>query len=89
MSPPERLVLFWRAQETAIARSWALVARSGVRGARARIELVVRARYPEWSDAEVERLLDAICQREDPAAWLARLRRSADEITDRLARGGE
>lgn len=81
MSAPERLSLFWRAQDIAIARSWALVERSGIPGARARVELVVSSRYPEWSPAEVERLLDEICQREDPAAWLERLHRRADEIT--------
>jgi hypothetical protein len=74
MTPAERLGLYWRAQEVAIARSWALLERSGVTDPRSRVELVVRSRYPEWSDEEVARLLDAICRREDPAVWLERLR---------------
>jgi hypothetical protein len=86
MSPAERLRLFWRTQEVAIARSWALVDRSGLHGERAGVELVIRSRYPEWSDSEVERLLSAICQREDPAAWLERLRQRANEIKLELAR---
>jgi hypothetical protein len=86
MSPPERLTLFWRTQDIAIARSWALVDRSALQGERAGVELVIRSRYPEWSDAEVERLLSAICQQEDPAAWLGRLRQRANEITLELAR---
>lgn len=77
MSPVERLRLFWRAQEIAVARSWALVARSGLTDPRDRIGLVIRARYPEWSSAEVDQLLDAISAREDPATWLERLRRRA------------
>jgi hypothetical protein len=85
MSPADRLSRFWRLQETAVARSWGLVQRSGLADPRARIDLVIRARYPEWSDAEVDRLLDAICDREDPAVWLDRLRRRADEIAARLA----
>ena len=85
MSPPERLTLFWRAQEIAIARSWALVHRSGLQGERAGVELVIRSRYPEWSDAEVQRLLGAICQREDPAAWLERLRLRAGESQANIA----
>jgi hypothetical protein len=80
MSPAERLALFWRAQEIAIARSWALVERSDLIDPRARVQLVVRSRYPEWSDPEVMRLLDAICEREDPETWLARLERRAAEI---------
>jgi hypothetical protein len=84
MTPTERLGLYWRAQEVAIARSWALVERSGVADPRTRVELVIRSRYPEWSDAEVTRLLAAICEREDPSAWLARLERRAVEITTRL-----
>lgn len=86
MSPAERLAQFWRLQEIAIARSWALVDRSGLQGERAGVELVIRSRYPEWSDAEVQRLLGAIFQREDPAAWLGRLRQRANEITLELAR---
>lgn len=86
MSAPERLRLFWRTQEIAIARSWALVDRSGLQKERGGVELVIRSRYPEWSDAEVQRLLDAICEREDPSAWLDRLRQRANEIADRLAR---
>jgi hypothetical protein len=80
MSAPERLRLFWRAQDIAIARSWALVDRSGLQDKRACVELVIRSRYPEWSEKEVERLLDAICEREDPSAWLDRLRQRANEI---------
>jgi hypothetical protein len=85
MSATERLRLFWRAQEVAIARSWALAERSGLGEPRARVDLVIRSRFPEWSDAEVERLLSAICQREDPAAWLGRLRQRASEITLELS----
>jgi hypothetical protein len=87
MAPEERLAKFWRMQEIAIARSWALVERSGVIEPMARIELVIRSRYPEWSDAEVRRLLDAIRASEDPAAWLERLRDRAAEITARLQAG--
>jgi hypothetical protein len=85
MSAPERLRLFWRTQEIAIARSWALVDRSGLQKERGGVELVIRSRYPEWSDAEVQRLLGAICQREDPATWLGRLRQRANEITLELS----
>ena len=81
MSPEERLARFWRLQEIAVARSWALVERSGLTDPMARIELVIRSRYPEWSDAEVDRLLAAIRDREDPAVWLRRLRDRAAEIT--------
>jgi hypothetical protein len=81
MSPEERLARRWRLQEIAIARSWALVQRSGLADPTARIELVIRSRYPEWSDPEVERLLDAIRAAEEPAAWLDRLRVRAEEIT--------
>jgi hypothetical protein len=84
MPPEERLARRWRLQEIAIARSWGLVERSGLTDPIARIELVIRSRYPEWSDAEVERLLTAIRAREDPEAWLARLRDRAAEITARL-----
>ncbi len=84
MSPEERLARFWRLQEIAIARSWALVERSGLTNPMARIELVIRSRYPEWSDAEVDRLLDAIRAREDPTVWLERLRSRAVEIITRL-----
>jgi hypothetical protein len=84
MSPQERMARFWRLREIAVARSWALVERSGIADPMARIELVVRSRYPEWSDAEVGRLLDAIRSREDPAVWLERLRARAAEITARL-----
>jgi hypothetical protein len=84
MTAQERLARFWRMQEIAIARSWALVERSGVEDPMARIELVIRARYPEWSDAEVSRLIDAICAAENPEAWLERLRVRAAEITERL-----
>lgn len=87
MSPEERLSRRWRLQEIAIARSWALAERSGVTEPMARIELVIRARYPEWSDAEVARLLGAIRVAEDPAAWLERLRDRAAEITRRLEAG--
>jgi len=87
MSPEERLEKFWRLQEIAIARSWALVERSGVTDPMARVELVIRARYPEWSDAEVGRLLDAIRAAEAPEAWLERLRTRAAEITARLQAG--
>ncbi|MGA3058544.1 MAG: hypothetical protein ABSE70_11000 [Candidatus Limnocylindrales bacterium] len=80
MSPAERLTLFWRLQEIAIARSWALVQRAGLADPRARVDLVIRSRYPEWSDAQVSELLDAICEREDPEEWLARLERRAAEI---------
>lgn len=81
MSPTDRLARFWRMQDIAIARSWALVERSGLHAERAGVELVIRSRYPEWSDREVEQLLDAIYQREDPAAWLGRLRQRANKIT--------
>jgi hypothetical protein len=84
MSPEERLARFRRMQEIAVARSWALVERSGPADPAARVEFVIRSRYPEWSDAEVSRLLDAIRAREDPAAWLERLRTRAAEITARL-----
>ncbi len=87
MSVPERLRLFWTAQDVAIARSWALVDRSGLHGKRAGVELVIRSRYPGWSEEEVELLLHAICEREDPSAWLDRLRQRANEITLNLARG--
>jgi hypothetical protein len=85
MSPAERLKLFWRMQEIGIARSWALVERSGVAGGRARLGFVVRSRYPEWTAAQVDRLVDAICRREDPNTWLERLRGRAEEISSRLA----
>jgi hypothetical protein len=85
MSPEERLVRFRRMQEIAVARSWALVERSGIADPMARVELVIRSRYPEWSDPEVERLLEAIHTREDPTVWLDRLRDRAAEITARLA----
>jgi len=85
MSAPERLKLFWRAQSVAIARCWALVDRSGIEEPRARVQLAIRSRYPEWSEEEVERLLDAICEREDPSVWLDRLRRRANEISLELA----
>ena len=81
MSPTERLARFRRLQEIAIARSWALVERSGLVEPMARIELVIRSRYPEWSDAEVERLRAAIRAREDPSVWLERLRTRAAEIS--------
>jgi hypothetical protein len=84
MPPEERLARRWRLQEIAIARSWGLVERSGLTDPIARIELVIRSRYPEWSDAEVERLLAAIQAREDPEGWLARLHDRAAEITVRL-----
>jgi hypothetical protein len=84
MSPEERLARRWRLQEIAIARSWALVERSGLTDPMARIERVVRSRCPEWSDAEVERLVAAIRAYQDPDAWLARLRDRAAEITARL-----
>ena len=84
MSPQERLARFWRLQEIAVARSWALAERSGMTDPMARIELVIRSRYPEWSDAEVARLLDAIRSREDPAVWLDRLRVRAADIATRL-----
>ena len=87
MSSEERLAQRWRLQEIAIARSWALIERSGQLDPMARIELVIRARYPEWSDAEVQQLLDAIRAAEDPAAWLERLRVRAAEITTRLQAG--
>jgi hypothetical protein len=84
MSPQERLARFWHLQEIAVARSWALAERSGMTDPMARIELVIRSRYPEWSDAEVARLLDAIRSREDPAVWLDRLRVRAADIATRL-----
>ncbi|MGD0019562.1 MAG: hypothetical protein ABSD62_09950 [Candidatus Limnocylindrales bacterium] len=84
MSPAGRLARFWRLQEIAVARSWALVDRSGLGDPTARVELVIRSRYPEWSDAEVQRLLAAIRVREDPSVWLERLRARAAEITARL-----
>ena len=84
MSPTERLARFRRLQEIAIARSWALVERSGLTDPMAHVELVIRSRYPEWSDTEVDRLLDAIRAAEDPAVWLDRLRDRAEEITARL-----
>ena len=87
MTPEERLARFWRLQEIAIARSWALVERSGVTAPMARVDLVIRARYPEWSDGEVRRLLDAIRAAEEPEAWLERLRVRAAEITERLQAG--
>lgn len=80
MSPAGRLARFWRLQEIAVARSWALVELSGLVDPMARVELVVRSRYPEWSDVEVERLLAAIRSREDPSVWLERLRNRAAEI---------
>jgi hypothetical protein len=86
MSPTERLTLFWRMQAVALARSWALVERSGLSDPRERIGFVIRARYPEWSEVDADRLLDAICQREDPVAWLERLRRTAEEIKAGFAR---
>jgi hypothetical protein len=85
MTPAARLASFWRAQEAATARSWALLGRSGLDDPRDRIRLLIRARYPDWPDADVDRLLAAICDREDPAEWLDRLRRRAQEITARLA----
>jgi hypothetical protein len=84
MSPAERLAQFWRLQEIAIARSWALVGRSGLVDPRVRLELVIRSRYPEWSDGEVAQLLHAISQRETYEAWLDRLRMKADQIGARL-----
>ena len=81
MSPAERLSLFWRAQEIAIARSWALVERSGLVGSRARLELVIRSRFPGWSDAEVEILLEAISRRESYETWLDRLRMRAGQAS--------
>jgi len=45
---------------------------------------VIRSRYPEWSDAAAARLLEAICRREDPTEWLARLRSRAEAIAQRL-----
>jgi hypothetical protein len=84
MSPAERLAQFWRLQEIAIARSWALVERSGLMDPRAQVRVVIRSRYPEWPDADVARLLGAICAREDPAVWLERLRLTANETTARL-----
>jgi hypothetical protein len=84
MSPARRLACFWRLQEIAVARSWALVERSGVVEPLARVEVVIRARYPEWSNADVERLLAAIQAHDDPAAWLDRLHTRADEICARL-----
>jgi hypothetical protein len=85
MSASGRLALFWRAQDIAVARCWALLERSGPREPQARIEFVIRSRYPEWSDAEVDRLLSAICLRHDPAEWLERLHRRTQEIEARLA----
>jgi hypothetical protein len=87
MTPQERLTKFWRMQEIAVARSWALVERFGITDPMARIELVIRARYPEWSDTEVSRLLDAIRAAEDPEVWLERLKARAAEITERLQAG--
>ncbi len=84
MSPAERLAQYWRLQEIAIARSWALVERSGLVDPRVRLELVIRSRFPDWSDAEVEGLLHAISQRESYDAWLDRLRMKADQIAARL-----
>jgi len=84
LSPTERLALYWRVQEIGIARSWALVERSGLVDPAARIGLVIRSRYPEWSDAAAARLLEAICRREDPTEWLARLRSRAEAIAERL-----
>lgn len=84
MSPADRLAQFWRTQEVAIARSWALVERSGLMDPRARVELVIRARFPEWADAEVETLLHAIAQHESYDAWLDRLRVKADQVAARL-----
>ncbi len=87
LSSEERLARYWRMQEIAIARSWALVERSGLADPRARIELVIRARYPQWRDAEVTRLLAAISKREDPADWLERLHLKAQQIAAGLAVG--
>jgi hypothetical protein len=87
LSPGERLARYWRMREIAIARSWALVERSGLADPRARIELVIRARYPQWGDADVARLLEAISTREDPADWLERLHVTAQQIAARLAVG--
>jgi hypothetical protein len=86
MSPAQRLACRWRLQEVAVARSWALVERSGLTDPTARLELVIRSRYPEWSEAEVGRFLEAIRAREEPTAWLERLRSRALEITERLQR---
>jgi hypothetical protein len=80
MSPADRLARYWRMQDIAIARSWALVARSGIVDPRARLDLVIHSRFPEWSDAEVDRLLHAISERESYDAWLDRLRMKAEVI---------
>jgi len=84
MFPADRMAHFWRMQEIAVARSWALVERSGLVDPRARVELVIRSRFPEWSDAEVERLLHAISKRESYDVWLDRLHIKADQIASRL-----
>jgi hypothetical protein len=84
MSPADRLRRYWRMQEIAVARSWALVERSGLVDPRARVGFVIRSRFPEWSDAEVERLLHAISQRESYDVWLDRLHFKADRIAARL-----
>lgn len=86
MSPADRLARFWRMQEIAVARSWALVERSGLLDPTARVELVLRSRYPEWSDAEVDRLLAAIRDREGASVWLDRLQARSAEIKAALAR---
>lgn len=84
MSPADRLAQFWRMQEIAIARSWALVERSRLVDPRARVGFVIRSRFPEWSNEEVDSLLRAIFQRESYDAWLERLQSTADEIAARL-----
>ena len=86
MSPADRLGRFWRMQEIAVARSWALVERSGLLDPMARVELVLRSRYPEWSDAEVDRLLAAIRDRDGASVWLDRLQARSAEIRAALDR---
>jgi hypothetical protein len=86
MSPADRLARFWRMQEIAVARSWALVERSGLLDPMARVELVLRSRYPEWSDAEVDRLLAAIRDRDGASVWLDRLQARSAEIKAALDR---
>jgi len=84
MTAAERLVRLHRLQEIAVARSWALVERSGLTDPGERLEMVIRSRYPEWSDDQVTELLAAICAREPASAWLDRLKNRSAAIAEKL-----